>query len=430
MYFNSMSASDMSLLDAALALANAGYPVIPLKPREKRRRTRRGTQPSNDPAVVREWWRRMPDSSIGVVLDDVLVVVIDVDGPEGRASLAWLLAQAGLDDLPDTYTVTTGRPDGGHHYWYRLPPEAVKLVNQVGHPTTPQLDILFQGLAVGAGSVHKSGALYQGSPTDMPQPSALTELPMALYQVLAQRGRPKVAEAASSAPQQRRPAALVPRRSGVAVSVDQGGLPRHVKNWLADSTDGRNGRTYRTVLAMVRLGLDDQHIIDVVIASPLGSKALQQANPHAWVQDKIDDARAYIPLVLDREAFWQAVHTSGMPPGQMRILDTLLGRASVGGYVSISQDWMAIDSAVAKTSGAVHTLITKGWLIVVEPWTFDRPASYRLASPVVGSDEKYPPQVCPPPPPLSSNMVSGGNFSYVMMHFDVGRVPCTPPIHC
>src|ERR1035441_10888702 len=90
-----MSVSDMSLPDAALALAHAGYPVIPLKPRDKPRRCRKGTEASNDPAVVRKWWARMPDSNIGVVLNDIWVVVIDVDGPEGRASLAFFPSPAG-----------------------------------------------------------------------------------------------------------------------------------------------------------------------------------------------------------------------------------------------------------------------------------------------------------------------------------------------
>jgi hypothetical protein len=399
-----MSASDTSLRDAALALADAGYPVIPLKPMAKWRRCRSGTKPSCDHAVVRKWWARMPDSNIGVVLNDLWVVVIDVDGPEGRASLAWLLAQAGLDHLPDTYTVTTGRPDGGQHYWYRLPAGAVKLVGQYGrdNPTTPHLDILFQGLAVGAGSIHESGATYQGNMAEVPEISALTELPMGLYQVLARRGRPKV-QGTTKPPRQRRPAALVKARSRVATAVlRQDGLPRHVKNWLADSTDGRNGRTFKVVTALVRLGHDDQDIIATVLASPLGSKALQQANPHAWVQDKIDAARAYIPPVLDRRAFWQAVHTSGMPPSQMRILDTLLGGTNVAGVIPMSQAWLGINSAVTSAGEVVHTLITEGWLIVVEPHTQDSPTVYRLITPDEGIDEKSAPQVCHPPLPFLS----------------------------
>jgi len=116
-----------ALRDAATAHAGAGFHLIPLKAGQKARRTHKGTQPSCDPAVVRRWWTSMPDSNIGIVLDHLLIVVLDVDGPIGRDSLARLLALAGLDHLPATYTVTTGRPDGGRHHWFRLPPGAVKL---------------------------------------------------------------------------------------------------------------------------------------------------------------------------------------------------------------------------------------------------------------------------------------------------------------
>jgi hypothetical protein len=268
-------------------------------------------------------------------------------------------------------------------------------------PNHTPLDILFQGLAVGAGSVHKSGAIYEGNMAEVPEISALAELPMALYQVLARRGRPYV-KGSTKPPKQRRSAALVQTQTRTTAAVDQSVLPRHVKNWLTDSTDGRNGRTFKAVTALVRLGRDDQDIITTVLASPLGSKALQQANPHAWVQDKIESARGYIPPVLGREAFWQAVHTSGMPPSQMRVLDTLLGRASVAGVVPMSQAWMGIDSAVTSARGVVRTLITKGWLIVVEPHTPDSPAVYRLAIPDEGIDEKYPPLVCSSLPPSLS----------------------------
>ena len=183
MFHHPISSSHFSLCEAALAHADAGYHLIPLKPMAKARRTRRGTQGSCTRTVVRDWWTRMRDSNIGLVLDLLMVVVIDVDGPIGVASLARLLRQAGLESLPATYTVTTGRPDGGRHYWFRLPPGAVKLFNQIGGPKspTPGLDILFQGVAVAAGSVHKSGAVYRGNMTHMPVPSALTEMPMALY---------------------------------------------------------------------------------------------------------------------------------------------------------------------------------------------------------------------------------------------------------
>ncbi len=103
----------------------------------------------------------MPDSNIGVWLNDVPMVVFDIDGPEGEESLRRLLAQAGLESLPPTFEVLTGR-EGGRHLWFHLPEGAAKLVNQLGSAksASPHLDVLFQGNAVGPGSIHKSGRVY------------------------------------------------------------------------------------------------------------------------------------------------------------------------------------------------------------------------------------------------------------------------------
>jgi hypothetical protein len=398
-----MSASDTSLRDAALAHAKAGHPVIPLRPRDKRRCTPKGTKPSTDPATVRRWWTRWPDANVGAVLDRLPVVVLDVDGPDGVVSLARLLAQAGLEELPDTYTVTTGRPDGGRHHCYRLPPGAVKLVNQLGqyNPTTPRLDVLFQGLTVAAGSVHKSGAIYTASMTEVPEPSALTELPTALYEVLARRGRPRVSAVASHHHHDAK-RLLVQERSAITVVPPPRVLPRYVVNLLNNFSDGRNTRTLMAVTALLRLGLDDRVVIDTVLACPLGGKALEEAHPRVWLQEKIDAARAYRPPSLDREGFWQAVHTSGMSASHIRVLDTLLSRATAGGVVCMSQAWIGLDSAVSSPAGVVRTLIERGWMVVREPPTTDYPAIYRLTIPDPGLDAKSHPPICPSTPYLLS----------------------------
>jgi Bifunctional DNA primase/polymerase, N-terminal len=412
-----IAAGHFSLRESAMAHADAGYHLIPLKRREKARRTRKGTQASSDYTVVRRWWTNMRDANIGVVLDLLMVVVIDVDGPMGAASLAWLLAQAGLDSLPATYTVTTGRPDGGRHYWFRLPSGAVKLFNQIGGPKspTPGLDILFQGVAVAAGSVHKSGAVYRGNMTHMPEPLALTELPMALYQVLARRGRPKVAVLASRPPRQRQPS-VGEAASAASIGASPLVIPPHVKRWLADGSNGRNDRTFKVVTGLIHVGADDQAIISTVLASVLGDKARQQVNPQAYLQQKIDSARQYVPVVLDRAAFWVAVHTSGMSAGKVRLLDALLARATGSGFVCISQVWMGIGSAVSSPGGVVHTLIQEGWLVVLRAASIDGPTSYRLSIPDVG-DEKNHLQVCPSPSPLSQ----WGSYVRFPVHHDAFR---------
>lgn len=396
---------DNILPGVALAWARAGYSVIPLVPRTKKRRTRQGTQPTTDERRVRTWWARWPDANIGLALNDLPVVVIDIDGPIGEASLAWLLSAAGLDSLPATFTVGTGRDDGGRHAWFRLPVGAVKLVNQLGHnePTTPNLDALFQGLVLAPGSMHRSGLLYIASQPEVPELAHLTELPIRFYDVLADRGRPKLAGATS--PGSKAPVSRPGPRAPV-LSLTPGThpseLPNGLRAMLADTSDGRNGRTLKVVSRLAWLGLGDEAIIKMVLAFPLGLKAHEQSNPKAWLQEKIDTARRYNPPKLAKDDFWWSAHTSGMSSAKIRILDVLLRHSSAWGNVTRSLGWIGIDAATASPAKAIEDLIREGWLVRVIKGDQDHAATYRLQLPGAG-DVNYHPQIGrtpSPPPPL------------------------------
>jgi hypothetical protein len=92
----------------AVWYANRGVPVFPL--RGKIPLTKRGlNDASTDIAVVREWWRSWPMANIGAATG-WRFDVIDVDGPEGCASLAE------LGDVPYLARVATPRYDGYHLY--------------------------------------------------------------------------------------------------------------------------------------------------------------------------------------------------------------------------------------------------------------------------------------------------------------------------
>lgn len=77
-----------------------------------------GTEATVDPEVIAGWWERWPAASIAVACKPSGLTVVDVDGPAGRASWQALTARHG--QAPTT-SVTTGRDDGGIHYWYRAP---------------------------------------------------------------------------------------------------------------------------------------------------------------------------------------------------------------------------------------------------------------------------------------------------------------------
>src|ERR1039458_2652020 len=79
------------MLEAALAYASRGWPVLPCEPRGKRplgRFVAHGlTEATTDPATIEEWWRAEPEANIGL-RTGVAFDALDVDSDEGMAALA------------------------------------------------------------------------------------------------------------------------------------------------------------------------------------------------------------------------------------------------------------------------------------------------------------------------------------------------------
>lgn len=131
----------------------------PITPRGVIEATTRVTQ-------VRIWWSKQPEANIGIATGEVSgIVVLDVDGAEGFTGLAGR-------SLPATPTVTTGRVDGGTHFYFKHPGGKVKnSVRKLGNG----LDIRGDGgYVIAPPSRHKSGQRYQwGNDLDTP----LADLP-------------------------------------------------------------------------------------------------------------------------------------------------------------------------------------------------------------------------------------------------------------
>ncbi len=105
-----------NLLTAALGLAAAGWAVFPCK--DKRPLTAHGLKDASaDPEQINAWWAENPGAQIGLPTGkNVNAFVLDVDLPDGPASLAALEAEHG--PLPRTWTARTG--SGGEHRYFRL----------------------------------------------------------------------------------------------------------------------------------------------------------------------------------------------------------------------------------------------------------------------------------------------------------------------
>ena len=151
-------------LESALAIAAAGWPVLPLhtpvdgacdccKPAcaspGKHPWTKNGLLDATTGAdQIRSWWSIWPHANIGIAVPSGFVAV-DVDGPEGIEAL-----RARGYALPETATVETGR---GHHYLYRT-------AERIGPKTAllPKVDLRGPGsYLVAPPSLHCSGRRYR-----------------------------------------------------------------------------------------------------------------------------------------------------------------------------------------------------------------------------------------------------------------------------
>lgn len=106
------------MLAEALGYASAGWPVFPLK--GKHPLTKHGFHDATlNHDRIYDWWHRWPRANIGYAIH-IGLMVIDVDPRAGgSASLAELTNRHG--PLPDTYTVISGREDGGCHFYLLKP---------------------------------------------------------------------------------------------------------------------------------------------------------------------------------------------------------------------------------------------------------------------------------------------------------------------
>jgi len=101
----------MSLLSSALAYAENGWQVFPLRPGAKVPMGGNGHLDATvDEATIRDWWTRNPDSNIGIACGSVSgITIIDVDGPQGIAS------SKQVKGVPATRMIKT--PHGFHLYF-------------------------------------------------------------------------------------------------------------------------------------------------------------------------------------------------------------------------------------------------------------------------------------------------------------------------
>jgi hypothetical protein len=177
----------MTTLMAALAYAERGFLVVPLHNVKqgkcscrkqscnspgKHPRTEHGLKDgSGDPRQIEQWFARWPDGNLGILTGQASgLIVLDVDGEDGKASLQVLTAVHG--SLPKTLCAMTGRAgsDGnrkGCHFYFRAP-AGVAIRNSAGI-LGKGLDIRGDGgYVVAPPSLHMSGMLYEWLAPEQP----------------------------------------------------------------------------------------------------------------------------------------------------------------------------------------------------------------------------------------------------------------------
>jgi hypothetical protein len=145
----------MSDFDQILGYAARGWYVFPLKPKSKEPATRRGFYDATiNPAKLERWFARGFPYNVGIrtgLLSGVMVV--DVDGTDGKTSLHRLWREYG--PLPKTLASRTHR---GGHLWFAIDvpiPSSTKRI-------APGIHIRANGgYVVVPPSIHPNGTVYE-----------------------------------------------------------------------------------------------------------------------------------------------------------------------------------------------------------------------------------------------------------------------------
>jgi hypothetical protein len=152
------------LRDAALYYARwRGWAVFPVRPRAKEPLVAGAYKAATaELDQVEAWWTQYPDANIGLATGERSGVwVLDIDGPEGEASLDQLEAEHGT--LPVTWRVSSGK---GHHLYWECP-AGQDPGRRIG--VRRGLDVIGgSGYLVLPPSIHPSGREYVWAEVDGP----------------------------------------------------------------------------------------------------------------------------------------------------------------------------------------------------------------------------------------------------------------------
>jgi hypothetical protein len=167
-----MNVATSHMRDAAIALAEIGYSVLPLhtaqngkcscgkaackSPAKHPLVTHGVRNATSDPSQIRAWWQKWPNANIGIAMGAPSgVFVVDFDGPEAEV---WLVEQERtFGALPATVEATTAR---GRHLYFWVPRDKRRIPNATC--IAPKVDLRGNGgYVLAPPSLHASGVRYE-----------------------------------------------------------------------------------------------------------------------------------------------------------------------------------------------------------------------------------------------------------------------------
>jgi len=165
----------------AEAYARRGWHIFPLKPGTKNGHLLQSwtREASADIERVRGWWKRWPDANIGIACGPSRLLVVDLDGDEGREG--WERLRGEFHLTPSPLVAVTGT--GGRHLVYTLPEGMRNTAKRLG----PGIDTRAAGgYIVAPPSVHPNGQRYTWADPN----AAPAECPPMLVELLTREADP------------------------------------------------------------------------------------------------------------------------------------------------------------------------------------------------------------------------------------------------
>lgn len=215
-------------------------------------------------ANIRKWWKRWPNANIGILEEVSKLAVVDADSPEAIEETERL-------GLPVTPMDSTGR--GRHAYYSR--PEHANVTKKTKKGDSGKIDILCNGYAIVAPSVHASGRSYEWLPGLSPNEVELAEAPAWAVDILNE-GPIVNADAAQWS-------------ELIDINVDELNIHDTHKDFIINGVERgqRSDAVYSVIRALLEAGYDVNTIASVLLDSDNGISEKPLEKGEAWTSREI-----------------------------------------------------------------------------------------------------------------------------------------------